>query len=188
MIARVIQRPTNTRHAGGSGSGRFRAGSGGFTLVEVAIATTVMIVALSSSLVVFTSGMRTIDTARDTAIAGQVLQTLTEDLRTRTYAEITDVTITPPIPSGTLTGTLQDFDLDQSVTSQHYQSNSFISAGPTAESVLSRFTFTRSITTIKAGMVQITLTATWKGIDGKSHTVSTTSYYADQGLYAYYST
>ena len=148
----------------------------------------VMILAISSSIVVIQSSLRSIDTARDTTIAAQILQTLTEDLRTRTWAQVTNTTITPVLTNQALAA----FDRDQI---NHYQSLSFTSAGSRAASVLNRFKFSRTIEDVAGNIVagvttmkKITLIATWTGIDGRKHSVSTTSYYAQYGLYAYYST
>jgi hypothetical protein len=143
-----------------------------------------MVMALSTSLFAIQRSLKAIDTARDTEIAGQVLQSFTEDLRTRTWTQISSSTITGNITNGTIAA----FDLDQT---NHPQSNSFLTAGTTASAVLSRYTFSRTVTDVSGTngkMKQITLTATWKGIDGRVHTVKTTSYYAQYGLYAYYTT
>ena len=50
-----------------------------------------------------------------------------------------------------------------------------------------RFTVTRNIVdTAQTGMRSVTFTASWIGIDGRTHTVNYTSYYAQNGLYDYY--
>ena len=157
----------------------------GFTIMEVLLATFVMVMALSTSLIVLQKGLRSVDTARNTTIANQILQSLTEDLRTRPWSHIIDTTRTSNITNESLSA----FDLDQ-VNRPLY--NSFIPAqsAATAAAVLSRYTFSRSVVDVagtSSTMKAITLTARWTGIDGRSHMIQTTSYYAQFGLYAYYS-
>ena len=53
------------------------------------------------------------------------------------------------------------------------------------------FTVTRAATDVtgKVGeMKQITVSITWRGIDGQSHVRTSTTHYCKEGLYAYYYT
>jgi hypothetical protein len=52
-----------------------------------------------------------------------------------------------------------------------------------------RFTLSRSLVTLaqhSAQMVQITLTVSWRNYDGRSLSRSYTTYYGQNGLYAYF--
>ena len=88
---------------------------------------------------------------------------------------------------------LADFDLD---TTNHYQSKSITDFSATATAMLGHFKFSRTISDVAgrtdasgvSNMKVIVLTAQWTGVDGMSHTLKYTSYYAKDGLYAYYST
>ena len=136
------------------------------------MAVIVMALAISTSIAVMEQGMRTIDTARNTTIAGQVLQSMMEDLRLQTWAQI------GALESATNNGTTGNVTID----------SSFTGYDATATALLSRFTITRTITDdgTLTSMKVIVLTATWIGIDGRSHTVRYTSYYAQHGLYDFY--
>jgi hypothetical protein len=137
----------------------------------------VMALVISTSITTLQVGFRAIDTARNTTTAGQVLQSLVEDLRLQTW------TVISALPT-TLSGKLSDFD----TVSGHVQSGSFTGYSPTEAAILNRFTITRTVAdaTGQSGMKVIVFTATWRGIDGRSHTVNYTTYYAQNGLYAYY--
>lgn len=136
------------------------------------MAVIVMALAISTSIAVMEQGMRTIDTARSTTIAGQILQSMMEDLRLQTWAQI---------------GTLQAA-ANNGTTGNVTIDSSFTGYDATATALLSRFTITRTISDdgTQTGMKIIVLTATWTGIDGRAHTVQYTSYYAQHGLYDFY--
>ena len=153
-------------------SGICRRGQRGFTIFEVMLAAIVMALAISTSLAVMEQGMRTIDTARSTTIAGQILQSMMEDLRLQTWAQI------GALQTASNNGTPGNATIDSSFTGYN----------PTATAMLAHFTITRSIDDVvgQTGMKIITLTATWIGVDGRSHTLQYTSYYAQHGLYDYY--
>jgi type II secretory pathway pseudopilin PulG len=63
------------------------ARSRGFTIAEVMVAATVMVLAISSSIIVLQQGLRAIDTARYTTLAGQILQSQMEKLRLLTWTQ-----------------------------------------------------------------------------------------------------
>lgn len=144
----------------------------GFTIFEVMMAVIVMALAISTSIAVMEQGMRTIDTARNTTIAGQVLQSMMEDIRLQTWAQI------GTLQAASNNGTAGNVSID----------SSFTGLNTTAAAMLARFTVTRTIadSASQTGMKVITLSVTWTGIDGRSHTVKYTSYYAQYGLYDYY--
>jgi len=141
------------------------------------VAVMVMALVISTSITTLQVGFRTVDTARNTTIAGQILQSLVEDLRLQTW------TVVSGLPA-TLTGTLSDFD----TVSGHVQSGSFTVYSAAERAILNRFTITRTVADVtgQTGMKVVVFTATWNGIDGRSHTVNYTTYYAQNGLYAYY--
>lgn len=143
----------------------------GFTIFEVMMAVIVMALAISTSITVMEQGMRCIDTARNTTIASQLLQSALEDFRLQTWTQIEALRVA------------QNNGVAGNVTID----SSFTGYDATAAAVLQRFTLTRTIAdTSQAGMRTVTFTATWIGIDGRSHSVNYTSYYAQNGLYDYY--
>jgi prepilin-type N-terminal cleavage/methylation domain-containing protein len=138
----------------------------GFTIVEVMVAATVMVLALSSSLIVMQQGMRAIDTARSTTLAGQVLQSQIEKLRLLTWTQLTNTTY-GPVSQTTFTP-----DLSPALVSRFYVGTT---TGVCAQVI-------EEHPVLGAFMKKITLTATWKGIDGKSHSLSYITYYGQYGL------
>lgn len=149
----------------------------GFTLVEVMMATFVMALVISTSITAMQSGLRMIDTARSTTLAGQVLQSLVEDIRMQTWTAVN------ALPSST-TGKLSDFD----TASGHIQSGSFTGYTSSEAAFLNRFNLVRTVGDVsgQADIKEIVFTASWQGADGTPHTLSYTTYYARDGLYAFY--
>ena len=148
-----------------------RGRKAGFTILEVALAGFVLTLAIAGSITTLQMGFRAIDNARYTTLAGQILQSQMEKLRLLTWAQLTDTT-TGPVAFTT-------FVPDVSSTSTA-QINRFTTAtggaGTCSQSIVaapSPFNLT---------MRDITLTATWTGIDGKSHSLSYTTRYANTGI------
>lgn len=141
------------------------------------VATFVMAMAIATSITTLAVGFRQLDTARNTTLAGQILQSLVEDVRLMPYSTTGGITGISNLPAQT-SGGVSTFD----------STNSFASLGATATAMLSRFTITRTVATVtgQAGMYKITFAAQWSGIDGKIHTLQYTTYYAQNGLYDYY--
>jgi hypothetical protein len=114
--------------------------------------------------------MRMIDTARYTTLAGQILQSQMEKIRMLNWAQLTDPTY-GPINFSTFTPDVT------SVATAHI--NNFTAAGMPGR-------FAQTITTpaspFNTQMKIITLTATWKGMDGRLHSLSYTTRYVQNGL------
>lgn len=144
-------------------TGRRRDWRAGFTIVEVAIAAMVLALVISGSLITLERGFVAIDNARYTTLAGQILQSQMEKLRLLTWEQLTDPTNGPPA-NGTFTPDLAS----------------------TASAQLANFTCTEQITDspspFTGWMKDITLTATWKGTDGRSRTLSYFTRYGKYGL------
>jgi type II secretory pathway pseudopilin PulG len=146
--------------------------SRGFTIVEVMVAATVMVLAISSSIIVLQHGLRAIDTARYTTLAGQILQSQMEKLRLLTWAQLTNTTYGP---SATAYATFTP-DITSVATAQINRffvgsdsgkcSQSIVAAPPPYDSTLKK----------------ITLTANWVGLDGRTHSLSYISYYGHNGI------
>ncbi|MEO7412340.1 MAG: hypothetical protein ABIZ81_03195 [Opitutaceae bacterium] len=143
----------------------------GFTILEVMMAATVMALAIGSSIIVLQFGMRAIDTARCNTLAGQILQSQMEKLRMLNWGQLTQTsssaasaaTFTPDVAIGTIPE-LQRFRV-AGVANRCSQS---IVSAPV---VLS-----------DTKMVLITLTASWRGLDGQLHTRRYITYYGKDGL------
>src|SRR3954469_18182054 len=59
-----------------------------FTIIEVAMAAGVLALVLSTSVVTMLSGFRTLDVARGTTLASQILQSEMERLRMKSWADV----------------------------------------------------------------------------------------------------
>jgi prepilin-type N-terminal cleavage/methylation domain-containing protein len=152
----------------------------GFTLVEVAVATAVMALVISTSLMVLARGFNVMDTARCLSYASQIMQSELEKMRLSPWGNGTtagtDTTVytSPALPSITsyaTTATVIPID------------SSFYAAG----SAGSRMTLTRTAADVHTGMIQVTFQVSWNTIDGRPMHRSYTTYYGQKGLYDFIS-
>jgi type II secretory pathway pseudopilin PulG len=140
----------------------------GFTIFEVMMAASILVLVISTSLAVLQTGMRAVDTARNTTLASQICQSAIEVLRLQNWTQICAlpaseaVNISSVISSGT--GTTLD---------------------TTLSTFTSLFTCTRTVSASKTNMRVITITVSWNGNDGRAHSVSTQARYAKNGLNDY---
>lgn len=143
---------------------RRRAGAaraGGFTLVEVMVASIVLVLGITTSITTLQQGFRAVDSARNYTFASQVMQSEFERLRLKSWSQLEDLqnsretTVSVPALSGMATGS---------------------------------FSCVRAIRDLKTDMKEITLVSTWRGIDGREHTVRYVTRYGRSGLYDYFYT
>ena len=127
------------------------------------VAASVMILCIASSLVVLQRGFMAIDNARYTTLAGQILQSQMEKLRMLTWAQLTDATNGPPT-NGSFTP-----DISTSTTGQlaNFTCSEVIADAPSP---------------YNGTMKDITLTATWKGSDGRNRTLTYSTRYGQNGI------
>ena len=129
------------------------------------MASFVMVLGISTSIIVLQRGMQAIDTARYTTLAGQILQSQMEKLRLLTWAQLT----APPPSAGSGPGSTFTTDISSTVSGQ-----------------LAQFTsLTQSITDAPSpftNMKDITLTATWRGSDGRMHSLKYMTRYGRNGI------
>lgn len=156
--------------------GIFRKRRAGFTIFEVAMASFVLLLGISTTLVVYQQGLRALDTARCTTLANQIMQSAMEDMRLMSWAQITSTA------NGTVT-------LDQ--TFGNYSTYS--------QSLLSNYNFqlTRTINTptrtLKSGVTEpgqreLVLTISWQPNKGPKRNLTTRTYYTQAGIYDYLTT
>lgn len=147
---------------------RAKSQRAGFALFEVMIAATILVLVISTSLTVLQTGMRAVDTARNMTLASQISQSALEVLRLQNWTQIgalpasANVNISDAISSGSST------ELDA-----------------TLSTVTSRFTCTRTVSEPKTNMRLITVTVSWRGNDGRAHTLLSQARYAKNGLNDY---
>lgn len=159
---------------GKRGRSVFNRLNAGFTIVEVALAATVMVLVISTALIVMKAGFSALDSARKTTLAAQILQSEMERIRMLSWSRVEALGTTPAT-----------IDL----------TTIFPQTTATERKVLAQmqntFTATRTITPLadySDEIVEITIHITWKGIDGVTHNRSTNTRYCKNGLYNYYYT
>jgi len=133
------------------------------TIFDVMISTLVFAFVIMTSLTLIQYGVRAMDNARSTTIAGQIVESVLEDTRMLPWSSVSALT------SGNVT-----------------IGESFTADNAAAQALVARFTVTRTVSAISASMKQIDVTASWTGIDGRAHSLKYTSYYGQNGLHDYY--
>jgi hypothetical protein len=144
----------------------------GFTIIEVAMAATVMALGISSAILVMQRGFSSLDTARCLGYASQIMQ-----------SEMEKVRLTPWGTTGTTAGTGTAgtiLGIPTTATAVSIDAAFFNNSD-----IGSRMTLTQQATDVHAGMIQITFKITWKSYDGRTLDRTYTTYYAKQGLYDY---
>jgi type II secretory pathway pseudopilin PulG len=139
-----------------------------FTIFEVMLAASILVLVISTSITVLQTGMRAVDTARNMTLAGQISQSALEVLRLQNWTQISalpassQLSISDVISSGTATA------LDETVTH-----------------VTARFTCTQTVSDPKPNMRLVSITVSWRGNDGRSHYLLSQARYAKNGLNDY---
>lgn len=136
---------------------RFRPA--GFTLVEVMVASLVLIFGIVTAVTTSQRGLQALDTARNLTAASQIMQSEMERIRLLSWTQLQ---------------TLQ----------QSGNTAVILMAGADT----GRFACTREITDSKTDMKQITLAANWRGYDGREHTARLITRYGKGGLNDYFYT
>ena len=133
----------------------------------------IMALGIGSSVVTMQSGFKSINVARDTTIASQILQSEMERLRLMAWNNT----------STTAVDSICELPATETVNlSSMFSSNSAFT---------SKFTLTRTVAADEArpnDVRYITLSVSWKTLDGRSQSRSFKSMYAKNGLYDYYYT
>ena len=158
---------------GEGGPARRRLREGGFTIMEVAMASFIMAMGIATSILTMQSGFRALDVARDTTIASQILQSEMERIRllpwnntsTSAVDSICELPATETVNLSTMFSASSEFT--------------------------NKFTVTRAVeadSTRPSDVRYITISVRWRSYDGMTHTRSFRSMYAKNGLYDYYYT
>lgn len=138
-----------------------RATACGFSLIEVMAAAIVLVLAIVTSITTLQHGLRAVDTARGLTYASQVMQSELESLRLKSWTQIQ---------------ALQDSgDTDVQIAA--------VNGTPAAS-----LSCQRTIRDLKTDMKEITLEATWRGSDGRTHSARFITRYGKSGLYDYFYT
>ena len=147
-----------------------RAGLAGFTIIEVAMAATVMALGISSAILVMQRSFGSLDTARCLGYASQIMQSEMEKMRLTAWGDGTTAgTGTTGITA--IPATAQPISIDAA-----FFNNSDIG---------SRMTLTQRAADVHAGMIQLIFTITWRSYDGRTLSRTYTTSYGQKGLYDY---
>lgn len=131
-----------------------------FTLIEVMIASIVLVLAIVTAITVLQRGLQAVDTARGFTYASQVMQSELERLRLKSWAQIEEL---------------------QGATDNTVNVAAIAGAPP-------GFVCRRTIRNLKTDMKEITLESTWRGYDGRPHSARFLTRYGKSGLYDYFYT
>jgi prepilin-type N-terminal cleavage/methylation domain-containing protein len=143
--------------------GRKERRRSGFTIVEVIMASAVMALAITTSITTMQRAFLALDTSRNLTTAGQIMVSEMEKIRMLGWTDVS------PWVNTTTTLTL-----DSAFTSNPQIGN--------------RFTLVRAVTQpdlSNANIIEITLTMTWTGYDGRQLSRSYTTHYARYGIHDY---
>lgn len=151
-----------------------------FTLAEVMVAGLVLAFGILSAMGVLLHGLRTIENARYTGLASQLVQSGMEDLRLLNWAQLNALQTTANGVSGNV-------PLDET----------FSGYSQFSANTLSRFRLTRTIRTVprtlrtgvtESEMRELVLTASWSVRGGRRREITATTYYSRGGLHDYLTT
>jgi prepilin-type N-terminal cleavage/methylation domain-containing protein len=131
---------------------------GGFTLIEVMAAVSIIVLVFFSCFQALIIGFRIIEDARFSTLASQVLQSEMENLRLKNWVQLGALPA-----SGT-------FDIESSMVTATF----------------GKFTCSRTIADAGTDLKQVTLVLTWDSTDGHPHSRRYTTYIAKDGLNDYY--
>lgn len=148
----------------------------GFTILEVMMSAFVLALGIATSITTLQYGMRMVDTARNTTLAGQIMQSEMEVLRLQNWAQIVALQ-TAQVPANT-----------PQTTSNSITTGTLTNLDAILTRIATNFVCTRLIEDIsgKADMKLITLRVTWTGVDGRPHQLSFQTRYAKNGLSDYF--
>ncbi len=143
----------------------------GFTLVEVMVAAAVMILAIVGMIQVIVSGSEMLDVSRKQTIAMQIIHGQLDQIRLSNWAQISTL--------GTTDTTLVS-------AGDNTASNVRFIFGTNLPAIAQGFRCTRTISTVRTDLKQVTITVTWTGSTGRTHSRSGSTYVGKNGLYVTY--
>ncbi|MBA3849169.1 MAG: hypothetical protein C0502_04135 [Opitutus sp.] len=149
-------------------------------MLETMMASFVMALGISTSIIAMQQGYRFLDVARGTTLASQIIQSEIERIRMMSWSNVTTMSAATdtvaPIPAGSPAG-VEVFD-----------GNTYFSSvsGLTGDYTITRTT--RLDPTRSSDVAFITISVQWRSYDGRSQTRSFQMKYMKNGLYDYYYT
>ena len=147
-----------------------------FTLVEVMLAGAVLALALVGMIQVIVSGSEMLDVARKQTIAMQIIHGQIDQIRLRDWNEVSALAAS------------QTVWVDASDNSGN-QSNNIAAGfvfGSKLPAISQKFRCTRTISTVRTDLKQVSYTVSWKGNTGRAYTRTGSTYVGKNGLYVSY--
>lgn len=131
----------------------------------------VMALALVGMIQVVVSGSEMLDVARKQTIATQIIHGQIDQIRLLTWTQV---------------GSLGSSDTVAVENGDNRTSGKMFIFGSNLPLVARGFTLTRTITTVRTDLKEVTFAVSWKGNTGRSHTRTGSTYVAKNGLYVSY--
>jgi len=151
--------------------------SAGFTIMEVALAATVLALTLVGMIQVIDSGSEMLDLSRKQTIAGQILHSEIDQLRLQGWATITGYTAGPTQLTLASDPILSEMAQQLGGTFPYSVARTVTCVQPAGDP------FPYAIPPL---LLQVTFTVAWTGVTGHSYTRTSTTYVGQNGLSAAY--
>lgn len=151
-----------------------------FTILEVAMSSFVMAFGIATSIIAMQTGFKSIDLARGTTLASQIIQSEMERVRMLSWTTVTALS--------TATDTVAPFPTGSPAGIEMFDGATYFSTNP---AIAGKYTITRTVepdSTRPTEVMNLTVQVRWQGYDNRWHTRSFRSMYAKNGLYDYYYT
>lgn len=136
----------------------------GYTILEVAIASFVMVMGLTSSIIAMQVGFRQVELARDCTIASQIMQSEIERIRMMSWSEVNALATSSTV----------------NISDSFYADTKLAKFGATIGAA--------NDSTRPTEVKKITVVVVWTSYDGAAHSRSMSAIYAKNGLYDFYYT
>jgi Tfp pilus assembly protein PilV len=138
-----------------------------FTLVEVMVAATVMVLTIVGMIQVIVSGTEMLDVARKQTIATQIIHGQLDQIRLSNWTQV-GALATP-----------------RTVAVDGGDQSGFV-FGANLPTISRGFQCTRTVTDVRTDLKQVTFTVTWTGNTGRTYSRSGSTYVGRNGLYVTY--
>jgi prepilin-type N-terminal cleavage/methylation domain-containing protein len=144
----------------------------GFTLIEVMMAAAVMSLSLVGMIQVIVSGSEMLDMSRRQTIAMQIIHGQIDNVRLSDWSTVNAY-------SSPRTVNVDSADQSSNI------SYGFV-FGSNLPGISRGFQCTRTISTVRTDLLQITFTVTWRSSTGRTYQRTGSTYYGNNGLYVTY--
>lgn len=165
------------------------ARAGGFTLVEVMVAAVVMLMAIVGMMQVITYGSEMLDLARKQTLAMQIVHGQLDNLRLSDWTTISAYPASRTVnvdASNQTTNISYGFVFGPVKTSNNPGDVDLTDNVLTLPELATGFTCTRTVTTVRTDLKQITFSVAWRSNTGRQYTRSGSTYFGRNGLYVTY--